>query len=70
MQRKQRELGNDEAHPMDEEFLYALECGMPPTGGCGIGIDRFVMTLTGADHLREVLLFPMMRPEERTDDHS
>jgi lysyl-tRNA synthetase, class II len=60
---QERARGDDEAHPMDEEFLYALECGMPPTGGCGIGIDRMVMLLTGADHLREILLFPMMRPE-------
>lgn len=58
-----RARGDDEAHPMDEEFLYALECGMPPTGGCGIGIDRMVMMLTGAHHIREALLFPMMRPE-------
>ncbi|MGE0002810.1 MAG: lysine--tRNA ligase [Fimbriimonadaceae bacterium] len=59
---RERARGNDEAHPMDEEFLYALECGMPPTGGCGIGIDRMVMLLTGADHLREIVLFPMMKP--------
>lgn len=58
----ERARGDDEAHPMDEEFLYALECGMPPTGGCGIGIDRMVMLLTGADHLREIVLFPMMKP--------
>ncbi|MDI9641428.1 lysine--tRNA ligase [Kamptonema cortianum] len=62
-QLEERASGDDEAHPMDEEFLYALESGMPPTGGCGIGIDRLVMLLTGADHLREILLFPMMRPE-------
>lgn len=60
---KERERGDEEAHPMDEEFLFALETGMPPTGGCGIGIDRMAMMLTGADHIREVLLFPFMRPE-------
>lgn len=55
--------GDEEAHPMDEEFLYALESGMPPTGGCGIGLDRMAMLLTGAENIREVLLFPMMKPE-------
>jgi lysyl-tRNA synthetase, class II len=53
--------GDEEAHPMDEEFIYALECGMPPTGGCGIGLDRMAMLLTGADVVREVLFFPTMR---------
>jgi lysyl-tRNA synthetase class 2 len=60
----ERAKGDAEAHPMDEEFLYALECGMPPTGGCGIGIDRLAMALTGARHIREILLFPMMKPEK------
>jgi lysyl-tRNA synthetase class 2 len=59
----EREKGDEEAHPMDEDFIYALESGMPPTGGVGIGIDRMAMLLTGADHLREILLFPMMKPE-------
>ena len=58
----ERAAGDDEAHPMDEEFIYALECGMPPTGGCGIGMDRMAMLLTGLDHVREVLLFPFMKP--------
>ncbi|MCH8978282.1 MAG: lysine--tRNA ligase [Armatimonadetes bacterium] len=59
----ERERGDEEAHPMDEEFIYALEGGMPPTGGCGIGIDRLAMLLTGTDNLREVLLFPTMKPQ-------
>lgn len=69
-QLKQAAAGNDEAHGMDEEFIYALECGMPPTGGCGIGIDRMAMMLTGADTLREVLLFPTMKPEKQPEHES
>ena len=59
---EQRERGDDETEMMDEDFLTALEYGMPPTGGMGMGIDRCVMMLTGNDTIREVILFPTMKP--------
>ena len=64
----ERERGDDEAHPMDEDYIFALEGGMPPTGGCGIGIDRLAMLLTGAEHLREIMLFPMMKPQHAAEE--
>lgn len=67
-QLKEREAGNDEANEIDYDFIEALEYGMPPAGGCGIGIDRLIMLFTGQTSIREILLFPHMKSENNNKD--
>jgi lysyl-tRNA synthetase class 2 len=63
-QSAQLRAGADEAHPMDEDFVQAIEYGMPPAGGLGVGIDRMVIFLLGVEGIRDIIFFPTMRPEQ------
>jgi lysyl-tRNA synthetase class 2 len=62
-QLKERERGDEEAHQMDSDYVRALSYGMPPAGGVGIGVDRLAMLITDSHTIRDVILFPLLRPE-------
>jgi lysyl-tRNA synthetase, class II len=65
-QLKERERGDEEAHQMDEDYIRALSYGMPPAGGVGVGLDRLAMLFTDSHTIRDVILFPLLRPEKQT----
>ena len=65
-QLQERERGDDEAHQMDEDYIRALSYGMPPAGGVGVGVDRLAMLLTDSHTIRDVILFPLLRPEKNS----
>jgi lysyl-tRNA synthetase class 2 len=69
-QLQERERGDDEAHQMDEDYIRALSYGMPPTGGVGVGVDRLCMLLTDSHTIRDVILFPLLRPEKNSPKDS
>ena len=67
-QLKERARGDEEAHQMDEDYIRALSYGMPPAGGVGVGVDRLAMLLTDSHTIRDVILFPLLRPEKKTTE--